>query len=78
MKNTEEANNEITKTIMSYIDLYKELEEEQVGGEFREKSILQEVRCKSRWKSDIGIWECNCYMQSWSCLRKVCKESFNN
>ena len=53
------ANNEIN-TMTSHIDLYKELEEEQVEGEFTEAKNLQELR---RNKYATSILESGCYIQ---------------
>ena len=57
-------NNEMTNTMSSYIHLYKEKEEEQLGREFTEKRILFEKRGKNSGKCVIGISERGCYIQS--------------
>ena len=48
-----EKNNEMTDSKMNHIHLYKEQEEEQVGGEFKEeKNFLEaEVLVQKMWKA---------------------------
>ena len=63
-------NHEITNAIMSYIHLHRELEKEQVRGEFTEKNFFLEVRGRIGRKSVKDILECGCYIWCWSFLKK--------
>ena len=50
----------MTKTIMSYINLYKEKKEEQVGGQFTEGNTFMTSKRKNWQECAITILECGC------------------